>query len=155
MPTRFAGFTRAGRLLWYQPGEADQTGGFGFTEFALEGTSATARHFDVRVPRGVEVREVAVSPGGDRLAWLLGGRPSSSTRPPVDYSLWISGLDGSGLRELGRTRLKSEKSSSKRGERVDDRPWGLRWVPDGRQVSFLYGDGLFAAPADELMGRSE
>lgn len=87
-----------------------------------------------------EAQEVAVSPQGDRAAWLLMSKRSSSRFAPTT-SLWVSGLDGTGLREIGSVRWDARS-------RTGDVPSQVHWLPRGKRVSFVYGGSLWTVPAE-------
>lgn len=87
------------------------------------------------------MQEVAVSPDGQRAAWLLqdgAGKVGAA-------SLWVSKLDGSGLRKLGDFGA-GRKAAHGLGM---DFPLQVVWVPGGKQVSFLFGEALWTVPADQ------
>jgi hypothetical protein len=95
----------------------------------------------------------ALSPDGTRIAWLVTG---SRSRLPIPvwiarlwpalwryaaprsiFALWVSRADGSDMREVG----EEDASTAKR------RPCSLAWTPDGKRLSYLYNDALYAVPA--------
>lgn len=88
-----------------------------------------------------------MAPTGDRLAWLIffqqkwphveWQREFPFVRSETRYlaSLWVSGLDGSDLREIGHL-----------GAGEDLRR--IAWTPDGRRLSYVYRDTLWTVPVD-------
>lgn len=92
-----------------------------------------------------------VSPRGDCLAWLVtqwqprvGGTDAPFAPPRM--SLWVSRLPASaGPRQATTPRSLGTVSLGPQGRR----PRGLQWSPDGKRLSFLYGDALWAVPAGE------
>ena len=88
-----------------------------------------------------KVYEVAVSPDGERAAWLL----QDGTGKIGAMALWVSKLDGTGLRKLGNFGAGG-KASYGSGMNF---PLQVVWVPGGKKVSFLYGGALWTVPADQ------
>jgi hypothetical protein len=102
-------------------------------------------HLPVPLPTN---EELALSPRADRLAW----RSVSVHVPPWQQwlhrlfshykvksqyvtTLYTARLDGSGLKEVGHIH---------RAVYLE----GLQWSPDGKQLSFYYGNALYTVPAD-------
>ena|SRR5579871_5556216 len=92
-----------------------------------------------------------LSPQGDRLAWVL----ILDNAPPEPawlqrlrswfgqgkqrtMGLWVSGLDGSAMREIGHIAYRPG----------DEVPQDIRWTPDGKRLSFLYKGALYTVPVD-------
>ena len=88
--------------------------------------------------------EIAVSPKGDRIAWLLmpnlKGRPRNVQRGAA--SLWVSQLDGSRMREIGSAGTDVRQRSA------PSLLMQLRWLPGGKRLSFLYNGALYTVPTD-------
>jgi len=104
-----------------------------------------------RRPDG-DISEVVLSPQGDRLAWRtqswsdvkgalgdwLAGLFRHRTRDMrTTCAVWVSRLDGTDMRQLGSERLT-------RGEEPDV----LRWLPDGKALSFTANQGLYSVPTE-------
>lgn len=87
-----------------------------------------------------KVQEVAVSPDGQRATWLLQDNGGKKFRT----SLWVSKTDGSGLHKIGSFAAGSA-SAQKLGNAF---PFSLVWVPGNTQISFQYGNALWAVAAD-------
>ena len=68
--------------------------------------------------------------------WIPALRPT----PHPIVELRTSCLDGSDVHEIGH--LDAPKT------REDPRPEHLQWLPDGKQLSFIYKDRLYTVPAD-------
>jgi len=75
------------------------------------------------------VGDVAVSPHGDRIAWLV-------ERGDHGAALWISKLDGTDMRLLG----------SEAGDSKIPLPRTIRWSPSGQMLSYEAGDSLWIVP---------
>jgi hypothetical protein len=97
----------------------------------LETGKAPTRHWVVRLPDGAQCYDVVMSLQGDRLAWLFAFKP-----PPPDGSfasrmeIWKSRLDGGGMQRLG---YQPVDNGGKDYVMLSD----LRWLPDGKHVSFV------------------
>lgn len=136
-----------------------------FFEFDTEGKQANVREYTISLPKGksefsedrdLSVSEdVVLSPHGDRLAWLIHvvEKPSSiitflakwfSSMHPVSryvLKLYTSRLDGSDVQEIGYMEIKGKPSAT-------NLPRLLRWLPDGKRLSFVYQGALWTVPAD-------
>ncbi len=88
-----------------------------------------------------------VGPTGDRLAWLVFFQerwphlrwersfPFVQTETRFVASLWVSGLDGSRLREVGHLPPSEDIRR-------------ISWTPDGHHLSFVCRDALWKVTAD-------
>ena len=81
------------------------------------------------------------------LDWLHRIFPKFGAKPTEEEGLWVSRADGGGMREIGHVPL--DVASLVNGKRVpfpslDD----FQWLPDGKQISFLYHGTLYVAPAE-------
>jgi hypothetical protein len=69
----------------------------------------------------------------------------------VTHSLWISDLLGREFQEIGiiaeRLEPDAENTSGWRGYFPHD----LKWSPDGGQISFTYGDNLYAVQGERIL----
>jgi len=95
-----------------------------------------------KIPLPGWVQEVAVSPDGRRVAWLMTSGPRRGGATSV--SMWASGLDGGGLHRIGVVRPRVQH---RRGP-VADFASQLHWVLGDKKISFLYGDALWTAVAN-------
>ncbi|HZO91550.1 MAG TPA: hypothetical protein VFB38_24725 [Chthonomonadaceae bacterium] len=130
----------------------------------LGNNRAPHRRFTIALPPGRKLCELEFSPNGDRVVWLL----EESYVPPVsawlhrvcpEYSassgpalgIWISRLDGTQMREVGCVPVTR---SWQEHNRVPIQQWArlwpvhIHWLPDGKQLSFVYRDALWMVPAD-------
>jgi hypothetical protein len=122
-------------------------------EYDLNANAALVRHFPVRAPPNgkFSYHQVALSPQGDRLAWLVPiektppGPPFLArfwamvgNRPSTAETLWVTRLDGSEPHEVGYLPVKPDAPL----------PEDLRWLPGGSQLSFVYKGALYTVPAD-------
>ncbi len=99
----------------------------------------------VPLPHGALVTHVAMSPAGDRLAWLYMTRPGRDSQAPR-WGVWVSDLLGRHFRALGETSVVIREVAGV--ETVEEGwPGTLRWLPDGRRLSFRLGGGLYVVPA--------
>jgi hypothetical protein len=116
-----------------------------FSEVALEGSTASLRPFDIHVPGGLSVSDVELSPGGDRLAWVLAKHGRSRELPGM-YSLRVSSIHGEAVREIGRTRGLVETARGGRKRPFYYWPQAIRWVPGEERLSFVFRGELFTVP---------
>lgn len=103
-------------------------------------------------PSGWFYRDAALSPDGNRIAWLL----TSARTPPMiaflrrflpglvknltitrSYQILTSRVDGTDVREIGF------QNADKANTGVSH----LKWNPDGKRLSFVFGDSLYIVPA--------
>jgi hypothetical protein len=107
------------------------------------------------LPVTAQINDVELAPHGDRLAWMfVDARRSSlvtmlvrllptlaSRFPPTEgISVWVSRLDGTEMHEIG---FQQTHMSGKDTNIATD----LRWMPDGKRLSFLMNDSLYSVPA--------
>jgi len=114
------------------------------------------RHFSLPMPVHVtpipftKPMQCVLSPGGDRLAWLIVGTPRRTPLvqrlfaffhvppPAAQASIWVSDLDGSRPpRPICRIGLGDKQPV----------PVQLAWTPDGKRLSYLHDGALWTVPA--------
>ncbi|MCW3052332.1 MAG: hypothetical protein JWN14_1502 [Chthonomonadales bacterium] len=123
--------------------------------FGVYPNRAAVRSVSFPLPVTAEIDNVELAPRGDRLAWLLVDSrrsplitmlirlvPSLSGRfPPTEgISVWVSRLDGTEMQEIG---FQQTHASGKDTNVATD----LRWMPDGKHLSFLMNNSLYSVPA--------
>ncbi|BDI33555.1 hypothetical protein CCAX7_56060 [Capsulimonas corticalis] len=93
--------------------------------------AAPLRHWTVTLPANVGA--IAVSPRGDRIAWVLNA-PSLSQHGLrlARAALWVSALDGRDLRGLGVVELRADAQYPK-----------MDWSPNGKKLSYVKNDALW------------
>lgn len=160
----FLGCTSHGNLLFATVREgasySENPVGLILTEYSL-GLKRQVHQYNVEAPGGTEISAIALSPQGDRLVWQVQlvksnlrdwvnrnletfwpGHTSSGTE---EDALWVSKVDGSNLRELGRIEVQ-------RPGTFDGPPGSnlkqVRWTEDGLNVSFVYADVLYVVRVD-------
>jgi len=104
----------------------------------------------IRVPTGVSVETVSVSPDGQRVAWkwffwnlsmlpaLLRHWMPSLAAPHPTTEIWVSRLDGSDLHEVGQIN----------DTYPNHQPNDLDWTQDSKRLLFSVDDALYSVPAD-------
>lgn len=170
---RLLGFVRPNRVL-AAVGTGSPTGWFptkrvDLFEFDVGGKAANLREYTVWIVAGTWLdagacsrseEPIALSPHGDRLAWLVClieepsveqpsvvtkflGKWFPSLRPAPRHILQLrtSRLDGSGVHEIGRMEIPNNTAST-------ELPHNLSWLPDGKRLSFIYQQALWTVPAD-------
>jgi len=126
---------------------------FRLFEYDLRGEKLVNK-YAIALPFTVGVYGSALSPPGNRIAFLL-----ETIDPPVGLSvwlnrltrkpsgpvmsLWIANLDGSHLRLLGSEALRVDRINGEEAE-----IGCLRWLSDGKRLSFIFRDKLWTIPAD-------
>ncbi|HZO87812.1 MAG TPA: hypothetical protein VFB38_05690 [Chthonomonadaceae bacterium] len=139
-----------------------------FYEFSIRPGAGIkdVRQYTVTLPKGpaphnrdVALRageEVALSPQGDRLAWLLHLRqePDRMTRFLSRWIPWLrrapkgamvlrtSRLDGNDIQDVGYMQIQPDEFLRW------FQPYRLQWLPGGKRLSFLYKDAVWTVPAD-------
>lgn len=116
-----------------------------FHALDLERSPAGVRSSRVALPPGKGAWKLGLSPRGDRLVWLLGS-------PPGDHgiqrwSLWTSRVRGERMHCLGE-HPDGQPDPERSGATLDLSTLSLRWLPDGRRISFVAGSGLYVLPAE-------
>ncbi|MCW3097371.1 MAG: hypothetical protein JWL77_2989 [Chthonomonadaceae bacterium] len=123
------------------------------TEYGLDETLHITHKWSVALPPQTTLREAKISPIGDRIAWLVDAKdvapglaalhrliPFIKVPSQPRHELWISRLDGTGMRILGETSTKVRNGNPLL---IGD----LRWLPDGKHLSFFYDGALWTVPA--------
>jgi len=98
----------------------------------LKAATATVQILNVSIPVSSSVSDVTLSPKGDRLAWIV----NKDRIPTGLHTLYVADADGGHARAVG----------SAAGVRLGNRfswPRGLRWLPDGKHVSFVYKNAIY------------
>lgn len=120
------------------PGRAPEADPPNRTLFRWKLTAPTLETLTMRPPTDMAIMEFAVSPRGDRIAYLVAGAARAPypdlvyrvfpfiKRPPSIEALWISRLDGSEMQMIGSVTTGHLSA--------------LKWLPGYRQVSFIYSN---------------
>ena len=124
------------------------------TEYGVDKTFPILRKWLVSPPHGTRNAEIKISPTGDRIAWIVDHfyfdpwmtslhrwMPRSQLTPHWRRELWISRLNGSEMREVEHAPVPDRN-----GDRLIIKD--LRWLPDGKRVSFSYDSALWTAPVE-------
>lgn len=61
----------------------------------------------------------------------------------VTQSLWVSKTNGSDCREIGSIPVRSAATLDRK-RKIQD----LRWAPDGKHITFMYGGSLWSVHLD-------
>jgi hypothetical protein len=120
-------------------------------EVGLYPSLAPERRYRLSAPAGWQIRNLVLSPGGDRLASLLVTSRVSpiqallarllpryvpNARPVDVYQLRLSRLDGTHMREIGFQEASSGLVTQ------------LQWTPDGKHLSFILLNSLYIVPIE-------
>ena len=82
--------------------------------------------------------------------WLHRTLPAVALKPSVTEELWVTRPDGQGLRVIGYVPAKLNANGSVHNYYEDQKGAlaNLQWLPDGKQVSFIYAGTLYIVPAE-------
>lgn len=114
-------------------------------QWKIEPGASTGRQketiWTIHAPENMQIGQQALSPDGDRIAYVVDGAPNppfpewlyrlipSLKKPGHIVALYVSRLDGSDMREVGRVPSGTITH--------------LQWVPGGHNLSFVYGETLY------------
>ena len=132
---------------WFRHGTGMPVSPAEFVTCDVPGLSSSApgnlHRYQVNLPEGTSSDHMIISPHGDRLAWHLTVRrttwidalihrilPSKPLRSDDRQEIWVSNLDGSHMTRIG----------------YNSNLFQVQWLPGGKQLSFLYRDGLYTVP---------
>ncbi|HLJ57306.1 MAG TPA: DPP IV N-terminal domain-containing protein [Chthonomonadaceae bacterium] len=120
------------------------------------GITTLLRTVPVKSPPGEGAPDITVSPRRDRILYEFRYQapnrasrleritrrviPNFHMRPQYYDSLWVSDADGRNMRELGSQAVRSL------GHDFDQRHdliQCVKWSPDGRRISFVFGNTLY------------
>lgn len=101
--------------------------------------NAKNRRWTFRIPRQETRYEMAIAPQGDRIAWVVVETDNSLSSHKGNAKLCISGLNGKITNEIGSLPL----APSEEEWPGFYRPTELKWLPDGKNLSFIYEDKLY------------
>lgn len=103
----------------------------------------------VHFPFDVTIQQAAVSPKGDRVAWLAAYNRASTffdrlprwlrftgTEPWVRLSIWVSNVDGANLREIAHMATPESTTNVSWNKYLAD----LKWANDGRSLNYFRVD---------------
>jgi hypothetical protein len=132
---------------WLQRIHAEDNGG--------QGAPTPIQTWTLEFPMGAILQRAKVSPqqraiffdrAGSQLSplliWLHRMIPKFNPKPTINEALWVSHADGRGLREVGYVPAQPGVSGSPTDGLKD-----VQWLPDGKQVSFVYHGTLYVVPA--------
>jgi len=108
------------------------------------------------LPTGAKLRSGGISPQQQSLCfdlhmsrtpplfdWLHRIIPAFAIRPAVTTeTLWMSRTDGAGMHEIGYVPAPLDENGDQ-AQQIRH----LEWLPDGKQISFIYRDTLYVVPA--------
>lgn len=128
------------------------------TEFDPLAPSRNPKTLKVTMPPDSVRGQLVLSPQADSILWIVEKQGSGFSdwisrlqygyyRPySGDQALYVSQLNGTGMREI----FSGPTQRSKRGANVSMiRPLSdIRWLPDGKRISFVHHDALYIAPVD-------
>lgn len=101
--------------------------------------------------RGSDCMSLALSPQGDRLAWVTrtGRSPLSSLHrviggksPITRYTLYTAFLDGAQLTAVDSVDSENREEMAQ-----------THWTPDGKRISFVFNEAIYTVPVPTLPTR--
>jgi hypothetical protein len=92
----------------------------------------------------LQVRDVPPHPFLD---WLHRIFPRFGSKPTDEEGLWVSRADGGGMREIGHVPLDIVRQVNGKGVPAPSFE-EFQWLPDGKQISFVYHATLYVVPAE-------
>ncbi|HLK57386.1 MAG TPA: hypothetical protein VKU00_12525 [Chthonomonadaceae bacterium] len=139
------GITEVGDLLIARYPYGERAPQVDFSACGMHPGVAVTRDYTVPLPTPLAVHGLALSPQGDRMAWLLGDMDNRLVAGAI-VGLWVSDLKGRDMREVDCVPVIEQATE---GERTHfDLPAELRWLPDGAHLSFLYRNALWVVPIE-------
>ncbi len=166
--TTLLGWTKSGSLLASNGESTDFPNiiahrTISFFEFNVDDGPVRLREYSVKLPNEdllsflypYREPEVVLSPGGDRLGWIVFAKegeaplhkllarwiPKLRKQPRNIIELCTSRLDGSGMKMIGFLDYDKIHDNPKA-------PFCLRWLPNGKSLSFIFDNALWTIPAD-------
>ncbi len=95
------------------------------------------------------VYHLAVARMPSLFAWLNRLSPTFALKSTLTEELWVSRADASEMHEIGYVPVKLEAQGNAVGIGVPEYFLGdIRWLPDGKQISFVYGNSLYVMSAE-------
>ena len=122
------------RILQRELAEAPD-GSLPFAEVLIEDEQATVQRFNVKPPSSGQAMEVALSPDGKLLAWVIGEFGDNGFFQ--GFRLWITGVSGQEAREIGYARLRTTEPPPGSQRECYHWPQQVRWLSSGTEVSFV------------------
>lgn len=101
----------------------------------------------VSVPKDVEIKTMALSHSGDRIAWVLGPKTAETSQTDDTLGVWASNADGSNLKRLsGVTSLVIKNVVPHQPADREPLRFHVRWTIDDTAISYLERDTLRIVP---------
>ncbi len=137
---------RSGTVLTWRGRPADVSEAAYFHEIDVSGGASAGTAYSVSLPRRGLLASVQLSPGKDRLAFML--YEWDVNGPTGEGTFWVSGVRGEDMRHVGETShlRKGSEDGRARGPYQNRGPAEMRWTRDGRGLSFIYKDALWVVP---------
>jgi hypothetical protein len=118
---------------------ADKPASISVAQYALSKAARLVSHYVVDLPDKCRIADVALSSDSTTIAWLLSspqGGMSNADGDKREYSFWLSRVDGSEMRSMGKVMGGTRMMQS-----VED----LRWSPSGKSVTFRFRGAIWQA----------
>jgi hypothetical protein len=110
--------------------------------------------YKVAFPKPWRFDSAEFSQDGRRVAWILTAPGAGDQKDPSQLdsyagwehvSLWTSDLNGRHLEQIGSMRCppRQDRDPNRWRRKLKLRPQQLHWLPSGKQLSFVYKNGLY------------
>lgn len=123
-----------------------------FLALGFDAHAGQVRKFSASLPPRASIQTAALSPQGNRLAWILWidplpgaanrGQAKERHSSSAQVGIWVCHADGSRMREIGRLPVDENRMSE--SFTLDE----LNWLPDDKRVSFVYRGTFYAIRTD-------
>ncbi len=125
-------------LYWLFLTDSNETNKVKIIKWKLGKRSAPVQTISIPFPSDTEVDPgfPQLSPDGKQIAWVADRRNNAYAK-----SIWISDLDGSMAREIGQLTTSLDETATF--------ALGVRWVPDGKHLSFVYKNAIWTVPVSK------
>ena len=149
---------------WFEaPDPSHQITGVNYPALSLQefdplAPSRSPRKWRVQAPSGCSRGQIVFSPRADRILWIVDKqepalkvwmqrlRLENKQGVAGDEALYVSRVDGSEMKELSSTPLDRQKWGST--VFVTKPLSDIRWLPDGKRISYVYKNALYIAPVN-------
>ena len=114
-------------------------------EIRMEPEPKSVRRWTILAPQLQQRQAMQISPDGRQIAWLIVTPQDCHT--PQTVALSVSRIEGSAMREIGHLTLPAAPSDWE-GPTFERYPHEMKWLPDGKRVSFIFQDALYTVLAE-------
>lgn len=106
-------------------------------------TGAAIKEAEVSPQQQFIVYDLQITQQNPLFSWLHRLLPNFAAETTLREGFWVSRADGGGMREIGHVSLPWSAHDSFESIFED-----VSWLPDGKQISFVYHSMLYVVPAE-------